>query len=79
MCSGMSIELRGMRDELSVSSALTAQCLHGTYSVSYTPHQEVQSSQHHYPAILPLVSYSQMLMKRWSRASVLFDILLVKR
>ena len=63
MYSGTSIVLTGIRDELSVSSALTAQCLHGTYSGSYTPHQEIQSSQHHYPPIRLLQSYSQMLRK----------------
>jgi len=78
MYSGMNIKLEGMRDGLSVSSALTAKCLHGTYSVSYTPRQEIQSSQHHYPPIGLLQSYSQMLKEIWSRASVSL-ISLVKR
>lgn len=51
MCSGIRLELRGMSDERSVSSALSTPFLNGTYGVNYTPGHEVGASKHHLPAL----------------------------
>lgn len=51
MYSGMSIELMGMSDRRSEFSALTFRCQEWTYSLNYTPEQEVGTSEHYFPAV----------------------------
>jgi len=51
MCSGIRLELMGMSDRRSVSSALSTPSLNGTYRGDHTPDQEVESSEHHLPAV----------------------------
>jgi hypothetical protein len=78
MYSGMRLELMGMSDRQSVFSALTTRFRKGTYSMKYTPDQEVGASKHHPPRYPLSRSYSGLSKKILTWASVCTVVYLSK-